>query len=434
MPFHLRATVLLAAIALQAGQAAVFAQASQRVTPEAVQALDFDVTLSGAYESDDAEKIVTPGFGAQLQPAGYSTVGIGNLQYTRQFPRGRFAAGAGSAVRHSPEEQQPFTSIAHNGFADLTTNLSNRLLLHVNQLVAYSPSYLYGTFPTLPDAPLDTSVTVPQDYDFNLDNSSSYMLGTTVVLTRSLTRHFRVNVQGEFGQTNFSKESDLRKDLTTYSIGGGVQRDFTRSTVLAMDYRYRTGEGYGVGVTTGEHLANIGFDLSRPLSTRRRFLFSARLGGSTVDIPESVAEFETGGRQFRVNADFTVLYPFARTWRLRGSYNRGVQYVGGLPEPAFVDGFSGEVGGLISRRVEFLARFSRSSGESLLATTRSLLDTYASEVRISYSLSRYLDTFGEYVAYSYSAQDRVLDPGLPPSLNRHGFHAGLTLHVPVSRR
>ena len=428
---HVRAAVLLATCALQAGLAApLFAQAA---TPS-VHSLDIDVTVSGAYETDDAEQIVTPGFGAQLQPSGYSTIGIGNLQYTRQLQRGRFAAGAGSAVRHSPEEQQPFTSIAHNAFADLTTNVSNRVMLHVNQLVAYSPSYLYGTFPTLPNSPLDTSVTVPQDYDFNVDNSSSYNLGTTVVLTRSMTRHFRVNVQGDFNETNFSKETDLRKDLTTYSIGGGVQRDLTRTTVLALDYRYRTGEGYGAGVTTGEHIANVGFDLSRPLSTKRRMLFSVRLGGSTVDIPESVAEFETGGRQFRVNADFTVLYPFARTWRLRGSYNRGVQYVGGLPEPAFVDGFAGEVGGLMSRRVEFLARFSKSSGESLLATTRSLLDTYAGEVRFTYKLSRQIDTFGEYVAYSYSTQERVLDPGLPPSLNRQGVHAGLTLHVPVSRR
>jgi len=88
----------------------------------------------------------------------------------------------------------------------------------------------------------------------------------------------------------------------------------------------------------------------------------------------------------------------------------------------------------MSRRVEFTARFSKSSGESLLATTRSLLDTYAGEVRFTYKLSRQIDTFGEYMAYSYSTQERVLDPGLPPSLNRQGVHAGLTLHVPVSRR
>ena len=429
---HLRATFFLAAIGL-AGQ--VVPAFAQTVPEPKVQSLDFGVTISGTYESDDANQIVTPGLGAaQLQPSGYSTIGIGNLQYNRQFQRARLTLGAGSAIRHSPEEQTAFTSIGHTGLADLTTQLSNRMTLRVNQLVAYSPSYLYGTFPTLPNAPLDSSVTVPEDYDFNVDNSASYNLATSMTLTRSMTRRFRVNLLGEFNQTDFSRESDLRKDLTTYSVGGGVQRDLSRMTVLTLDYRYRTGEGYGVGVTTGEHLANFGFDLSRQLSSRRRMLFSVRLGGSTVDIPESVAEFETGGRQFRVNADFTVLYPFARTWRLRGSYNRGVQYVGGLPEPAFVDGFSGEVGGLMSRRVEFLARFSRSSGQSLLATTRSLLDTYAGEVRFSYKLSRQIETFGEYVAYSYSAQERVLDPGLPPSLTRHGFHAGLTLYVSALRR
>ena len=428
---HQRELLVFTAVAvLSTGGATTLAQAPG---PPATQRFDVAVEVSGGYDSD-AEGVVTPDF-EQLTPSGYSTLAVGSLQYYRQFSEAQLTAVTGSALRYFPEFREVRT-VGHTVAVGLDANVSKRLALRINQDAAYSPSYLYGLFPQLPpESAADATVVASPDYDYNIDDSTSYNYGTTAILTRSFSRRFSVNAQGEARHINFTNESDLRHDLTTYGVGGGLSRNLTRNTVLTADYHFRTIEGYAVGLTVGEHSVNAGIDLTRRVSARRSAQLSFKLGGSTINMPQFATETESGGRQFRVNADFIGFYPFARTWRLRGSYNRGVQYVGGLTQPAFVDGFTGEVGGLISRRVEFRAFAGRTSGQSLLASSRSLLDTYSGDVKISYSLSPLISVYGQYLYYAYDLGERVYaDPTVPTDLQRNGVRIGFSLQVPVYRR
>jgi hypothetical protein len=236
------------------------------------------------------------------------------------------------------------------------------------------------------------------------------------------------------------------RDLSVYSLAGRFHRNVTRNNVVSFGYRYRTGT-FGYRATTGEHTVDFSVDGGRRLSASRRLSFNLRVGASLVDVPEVIEVFDVGPSQYRLNADASVTYPIADIGALRGSYRRGLQYVGGLTRPVFADGFSGEFNGLVLQRIGLLVRVSRATGQSLVPrddlldmTGDNLLDTYTGQLRVSYRVTRELNSYAEYLHYMYDTRGQLvapqipLAPGLPPDLNRQAIHVGLLWQVPVLRK
>jgi hypothetical protein len=444
--FHRRLLVALRTLVLFAAAATPgFAQDDRDAL--AKELLDVEVMLSGAYDSEGSTQGVASGGVPQIQPPGYSAWGVGSLYYTRLFSEGQFGAAASSSVRHYPGVQD-FTSATHTGIVNFNTSLPARLGLQVNQLGSYSPAFLYGMFPTLPTSSADPALTIPPGYDYDLDASSSYYSRTTVGLSRTLNFRTSLGVEGRFEHTNFASETDLRRDLTTYSISARFRRNLNRNNRLSIGYRFESGN-YNYRLTadhqsTDQNAVDIGLDFDRPVSALDRVSFFVRVGASSVTLPEFLpgVDLETPGvdaRTVNVTGEGGLVFPFARGWQLRASVNRGLQYVAGVSQPLFVNGFSGELNGALGRRVGVIASVRRTSGQSVF-TGSGLLDTYTGRARLGVALTRRLEAYAEYLYYGYDTGGVDIEPGVPVlpgaplDLERHSARVGLVLRVPAFRR
>jgi hypothetical protein len=439
------ATIVLvpASVTTASGQADRDAMASQL--------LDVTLDVNGAYDTDASQDVAFPSPSpGQLQPQGYSAWGVGSLSYLNRSTRAEWQAFASSAVRYLPDFQE-FHSVMHSGGVNIGASLPNRFRLTANAALAYSPSYLYSLFPTLPSTS-DTQPVVDYSDPYDLDPSSSYSSSGSIGLERRVSRRSSISVTADFANTNFSNESAVeipenpeipteittRPDLSVYSIGGRFSRSISRDGSLSVGYTYRTGEfGYAVGRTTASHSINFGGNVSRQVSASRRVNFSFTVGGTAVDTPD-FAQFNLV-KQYRVDAEASASYPISRTWQLRGSYTRGLQYVAGLPRPVFADGFTGELNGRVLRRIDILGRGSRAAGQSVV-TRDSLLDTYTGELKVMYLVTRELNAYVDYIHYTFDSGGELDTPqiplltGTPADLKRDTIHVGLSWQVPAFRR
>lgn len=417
------------------------ASAQDNRDAKATQLLDLGLSVTGAYDSDASQDVVFPGSG-QIQPAGSSAWGVGSLNYIRRFSRAELQTSASSAVRYLPDLEDVH-SVMHAGTLGVTAGLPNRFGLQANAGFAYSPSYFYGLFPTLP-ATNDTEPISDYSDPYDVDASSSYSSSSSLALERRLGRRSSLSITADFAHTDFAN-NDLvvetpigittRPDLTVYSLAGRFSRNFRRDDALSVGYAYRTGEfGYAVGRTTGEHSIDVGLTMTRRLSATRRVEFFGRIGGSAIDVPD-FSLFNIV-RQYRVDAELSASYPISRASQLRGSYTRGLQFVAGLSRPVFVDGFTAEFNGVVLRRLEVLARAGLAQGQSVV-TRDELLDTYSTQLKLGYRLSRELNAYTEYIHYQYEAGSEPLipvAPGMPADLKRDTIRAGLEWRVPAFRR
>ena len=109
-----------------------------------------------------------------FNPQGYSAWGVGSLNYINRSTRAEWQAFASSAVRYLPDFQE-FHSVMHTGGVNIGASLPNRFRLTASAALAYSPSYLYSLFPTLPSAS-EAQPVVDYSDPYDLDPSSSVLL------------------------------------------------------------------------------------------------------------------------------------------------------------------------------------------------------------------------------------------------------------------
>jgi hypothetical protein len=401
--------------------------------------LDFSLSLVEANDSDTPAELRGIGPSDTLL-SGYSTMFMGNAEY--HWDRSRVQVGAtGASVLRRYNQLQGVRSVSASGGLGLSVRLGGRTTLLANQSAAYSPSYLYGLFPS--DAVKDLGEAVPVAPDYAINDSESYFYDTTLTLTRGLTRRSRLSATGEFQYTDYLHETGTRRDLNSGGVHGEFSSNLARNTAVRVGYRYRTGKfGYATGaiatepgISATEHGVDVGVEYSRPLSATRRMSFEFSFGSSIVNTPgSSVAETGTGPF-YGLSGDLGVTWQFTRGWQTRATFRRGLEYVAQLSEPVFATGFSADVGGFIARRIDVLASVRYSRGASALNRDVLRFDTYGSDLRIRYALMRSLAAYGQYLYYFYDFTGNAqLPTGIPSGLERNGVRAGLTLWVPAVRR
>jgi hypothetical protein len=341
-------------------------------------------------------------------------------------------------LRHYSQVEEART-LSYSGGLGLSARLGGRTTLLANQSVAYSPSYLYGLFPSIAaDAP---GAAIPAAPDYATNDFESYSYGTTVTLTQGLTRRSRLSATGEFQYTDFLRDTATRRDLSSQGIRAEFSRNLAPNTAVQVGYGFRTGTfGYGGGVATGvgvsarEHRVTVGLKHSRPLSATRRMIFDFNVGSSTVNPSRSADQRSDPGHLYLLAGDVAVAWRFSESWQARGAFRRGLEYVAELSAPVFADGFTAELSGLLNPRLDFVASARYSSGASALNRDALTFDTYGADLRVRYALTRALAVYGEYLYYFYDFRGSTLALGIPPGLERNGVRAGLTVWVPAVRR
>lgn len=397
------------------------------------QNLDVSFSLGEGYDSDVPAEL--RGIGDALV-SGRSTMIMGHTEYHWQSSRVQVGATGESSLRHYNQLSQVQQPFSYSGGIGLSARLGRRTTLLANQTAAYSPSYLYGLFPsTVPESPGDAMPTAP---DYAATDFDSFTYGTTVALTQGLTPRSRVSASGEIRQANFLHETATSRDVISELIRGEFSHNVALHSVVQIGYEYRTGTfGYGgvvePGASATEHRVLVGFEHTQQLSATRRLSFDASVGSSVVS--SSAAANGLDARQrYLPSGDVSVAWQFGESWQARGAFRRALEYVPGFSEPVFANGFTAEVGGLLTPRLDCTGSVRYSSGASVFSGNALAFDTYAADVRTRFAVTRTLALYGAYFHYFHDFPRTALALGIPSSLERNAIRAGLMLWLPAVRR
>jgi len=395
--------------------------------------LDITASLVEGYDSDVPTTLLSTIDPGSLQSRGFTTIANGTAAYAWRGARVDVGINANSVIRHYSQSGET-KSAGHNAGIGLAARLTDQTTLMVNQAAAYSPSYLSGLFPTgTPVAPGDPGTIAP---DYSVSELDAYTYTTTATLRQNLDRRSNLLFSGEYQYSDRSHETEQWQDISAQRISVQYSRNIKRRTALFGRYRYRAGEfGYGGDGRTTEQGVDFGVDHVRALSATRRAVFRFNFGASRADIPVLTLGESPLRRQYLASGDAEIEYQFSRTWHARANYRRALEYVIDIPEPVFANGFGAVVDGLISRRVDVSGSGGYASGESVLNRDSLRFDTYTGDVRVRFSLTRQLATYGEYLYYYYRFRGvQQLFLSVPPGLERSGLRAGLMVWMPALRR
>ena len=111
----------------------------------------------------------------------------------------------------------------------------------------------------------------------------------------------------------------------------------------------------------------------------------------------------------------------SRSWSARMLYRRRPEFVGGFPEPVFLDSATAGLEGFIGRRLELSTSAVYSTGE---IGSKATYDSYSGSARASFAMSRRLALSLEYLYYSHRFAGDIPVPAAAV-LDRHSVRAGI---------
>ncbi|MEO5739766.1 MAG: hypothetical protein ABIS29_04135 [Vicinamibacterales bacterium] len=406
---------------------------------EGADRLNFTFDVAEGFESDVPSEQGVAVVGGGLGTGGFSTLFGGSSTYARRGRRLQLAASASTAFKYYQRIER-LDPLSHGASIGLGLRLPKQGKFEITQAAAYSPSYLYQLFPQVNAPELGALIPLNPDYQIDQRNSSSY--STRAAVNYGAQRGTQFSTFGEYTVTAYQNEA-AREDaaavagLETRSIGTRLSRAITSRASFASEYRYRTGEFEFKG-SSQEHEARIGVEYSPPLSASRRLTIRLNAAPAWLKFPAAalatVVTATTDQYLFRLQGDGYVSYPFRRNWLAAAAYDRGVQYLVGLPEPLLSDSVRAQLTGLISRRVDLSASAAYFTAESGIPGSSQNLDTYTGTVKIRYAFTRSVAMYSEYLYYYYDQGQSSLVPGLPSVFEQHGIRVGVALFTTVLGR
>jgi hypothetical protein len=394
------------------------------------QNLDLSLLAVEAYDDNVSASLGGTVDPNQRQVGGYFSMLQPSVDYRWKGRRTQIGISGASAFNYYPQLRS-IKSISHTVGAGLSVQLAKRSALLLNQTAAYSPSYLYGLFPTGGEvAPGDA---IPAAPNYSINDVESYTYGTTATFSHGITQRMSASLGGNYRYTDFVHETALQRDATSQGLDAQLSYQRTRNVAIQSRYHYTTGNlGYGGSTATDEHGLEGGVSYSRPLSATRRVTFTFNVGLSMVSTTGATAGVQLPDSLYRASGDADFDYQFALSWRASGTFRRGLEFVPGLAQPVFTNGVTSTVEGLLSRRVEITLSAGYSQGRSAIMAAASQFDTYNGSARLQYALSNSTAIHVEYLYYFYDfLGDALLVPGAPPRMQRNGVRIGLRLLIPA---
>jgi hypothetical protein len=409
-------------------QGALFGASTAKISSTSLNVSGF---LLEAYD-DNLFATLGGSVDPRSRPAtGFYTMLMPGVDYTFAHPRWQVGVTGLSALGYYPDLQE-VRSISHNAGAGFSAQLARRTTLFVNQTAAYSPSYLYGLFPTAPDSIPGEPMTDAPNYA--VSDAESYSYGTTAALDFGVGQRVTGLVGGNYRYTDFTRETIVQRDQQARGFDGQISYQRYRNVGFRLGYHYLAGNfNYGGAIETDEHRLDFGVSYSRPLSASRRMSISFNLGPAIVRSNGAAALAEVPDRMYRTSVDASLDYPFVRSWSLHGTVRRGLEIVPGLAQPVYANGFTFGLDGLPNRRLEVGFAAGYSQGRSVLYAG-SDYDTYNGSTYLQYAIGRSTAIRAEYLYYFYDFRgDILLVSGAPRHLARNGVRIGLRFFLPAFR-
>jgi hypothetical protein len=405
------------------------AASAPKSTKPTGQQLDVTLDAAEAYDTDLVAQAIGPRAGAAQVAGNYADLQA-NGEYRLRTLRAAFVATGSSALRYYGSAGK-LRSVSHSIGLGVDDHLTSRTSLTVNGTAAYSPSYLYGLFPTLTQPAAGSSI--PSAPDYNAYDEASYSYGATVSVTHNMSVRDQLAVRMNGSYTDYIQGSNTalsnaRRDLSNYDVNAEYSHNLSRHKSVVIGFHHREGQfGSATRAWSTEDGITAGMQVTEPLSATRNLVFGFGLGSSAVNSPDTATLLLPGGRQYLATANASAGYDFGRSWNARGTYRRGLEYIAALRAPVFTDGVTVETSGLLTRRTEFRASAAYSTGAPTPGGSIANYTTYTGTVRVQRTLTRTASVYGEYFYYFYDFGSALLvQPGLPTSLDRNGVRAGVT--------
>lgn len=399
---------------------------------QARERLEFTLSVGEGYDDDVFFELRRGTLRSAGGTRGFYSMLAATGEYDKHGQRVRFAASASAMLRYYNQLSEVKT-LGQTAGLGVSTAISRRTTFTVNQTVAYSPSYLYSLFPVVQSPDLGEGA--PAAPDYATANLASYSYGTRAELRQALASRGAVFANANFRYLDYVHGNPLRRNALTYGAGAGFSRGVAQHSSFTTRYRYRVSDLTYRAATTTEHGISMGFDYGRALSSVRSVDLRFDIGASTIDFPEIEGDPVHSGRRSRLTGGAAVGYRFNRTWWLRGTYSRDVEYLTEVPQPLFTSGGTASVTGLFTRRLDFLAAGGYARGTSALYRGYLPFETYTANLQLRYALSSALAAHAEYLYYFYNFRGvSPLPLTLPPEFERQGVRAGITLWLSPLQR
>jgi hypothetical protein len=394
------------------------------------QSLVAQGSIGGGYDSNIIADIAgagTQGIGdPRIARRGAVGAASGSLSYALQRDKVGFGASFGEATRYYPNNAETVIN-SYTETIGINYRPTNRTTLAANQFVAYQPFVLSSLFPALFDPQPGQLNLPPVDLATGLASYLTY--GANAGITHQLSR--RVSFTAGYNW----QESDtpyINTSLAQYGGNAGLRFGLTRNLGLRVGYARQEGRYAGLNDEVVTETYDIGLDYQKALSISRRTTVSFSSGTSAIENTQSAAR----NRTYFVTGAARLNHEIGRSWLASAAYDRGVQFVDTLLLPVLSDSFSGNVRGLITRRLEFNSGvqgstgrigFSRAEGQSF--------DTYQAFSSLAYALSRFANVSVSYSYYQYKFDgDTLLPTGIARDFDRQSVRANLNLWAPLMNK
>jgi hypothetical protein len=390
--------------------------------PNSTQQLDLNISLFAAYDQNILADTGQIGIDPRFQKSGNVDNGTISLDYTRRAGHATIDFTGGTSYRYYPSSGQMngATSFVSGG---LTEKLSPVTDFKATESVSYLPFYSLGAVPGLtPGTPGDIA---PIITDYPLVQDSAISVSSSASLEHRLSP--RESLSADYlAQFTRYRASDRAYD--NWLAGGRYSHKLSGRASIRFGYHYRR-LAYtvsGASQPTDGHDLDFGMDYTRPLSPSRTMKYGFTVGTS---IYRSLAM-----AHYLATASGYVDRQISRSWSAGLSYNRGVQYVAGFPNPFFSDSVTARLNGFISSRSRVNLSAAYSNGQAGIATSNQGYSTYSGVAGYQLAVGRFTALFAEYHYYHYIFDPTVVLPvGMNRGLDRQSVRLGLNLWVPLLR-
>ena len=344
----------------------------------------------------------------------------GGLAFQKVGEQAEFDAGISSAGRYYPQLGQAFHS-SHAASVGGSLAFGERTRVIGSQGASYQSARSFVPFVAVGE-PVPGQAIAP-DLNFIADGGEYTSFSTTIGLTHQLTR--QTSLEASYLLTT-SDYAGTASEFRTQTVNFRITRSLARGLGIRLGYGL-TDTQYTVGDDDyRNHNIDTGLDFSRALSLTRR----TQLGFSTG----ATALRENGRMRYDVIGTATLTHEMARTWTASVAYNRNVGYNDAIRGPYFYDGLSGNVGGLISRRVGVSADAGVTLGRVTTSAEniRGDFETWYATSGIRFALTRNLAVGADYTFYQYDfARALLLSDGFAPHMRRHSARVLLDIWAPL---
>jgi hypothetical protein len=415
--FCVAALLLLPAAAFAQGDPGPFGGLFGR-TPERTgnefTAIDFRSAFAAQY--DDALLIDESLPEDDLPRSGYTSGVNTGLVVERQSDRLQFKA-QGGATYQEYYRKPVFGATSYDAQVQFRAEPATRF--HLQGQAGYNRSPFFRMVSGV--AAFASPVITPSDpYSVRLITNQTYDVGGGFVSQYSKRSSLTFTARQQ--ETRFADTE--RNTFSVLGMEARWRRQMSRSFAVHASYgRERYRHSRLADDLFLYELVDIGVDFNRQLSVSRR----TTLGFSTET---AALKRPLTGRRYRLNGHALLTTHFGKTWRASAGVGRHTEFLPGFFEPLFTDAVTGMVGGMLSKRAEWMTTISAGKGtfgfdnEGRYATGHTLS-------RVNLALTRRLGVFAEYSIYYNNLPPTPSAFVMPDQFSRQSFAVGFNTWIPI---